>query len=58
MVGVVGSSPIAPTKQNPLCWAVWKGSPKGGPFLLPEIWAQFRHAPFAADGEAGDQKKS
>src|SRR5574341_1406215 len=21
MVGVVGSSPIAPTKQNPLCWA-------------------------------------
>ncbi len=25
MVGVVGSSPIAPTKQNPLCWAV-KGS--------------------------------
>ena len=22
MVGVVGSSPIAPTKQNPLCWAV------------------------------------
>jgi hypothetical protein len=33
MVGVVGSSPIAPTKQNPLCWAVWKGSPKGGPFF-------------------------
>ncbi|WP_229627777.1 hypothetical protein, partial [Pseudomonas syringae] len=26
MVGVVGSSPIAPTKQNPLCWAVKKGS--------------------------------
>jgi gamma-glutamylputrescine oxidase len=22
MAGVVGSSPIAPTKQNPLCWAV------------------------------------
>jgi hypothetical protein len=36
MVGVVGSSPIAPTKQNPLCWAVWKGSPKGGPFF---VWA-------------------
>jgi hypothetical protein len=34
MVGVVGSSPIAPTKQNPLCWAVWKGSPKGGPFFV------------------------
>jgi hypothetical protein len=33
MVGVVGSSPIAPTKQNPLCWAVWKGDPKGSPFL-------------------------
>ncbi|RMN07899.1 hypothetical protein ALQ65_00279 [Pseudomonas syringae pv. coriandricola] len=25
-MGVVGSSPIAPTKQNPLCWAVKKGS--------------------------------
>ena len=34
MVGVVGSSPIAPTKQNPLCWAVWKGSPKGEPFFV------------------------
>lgn len=22
MVGVIGSSSIAPTKQNPLCWAV------------------------------------
>ena len=33
-MGVVGSSPIAPTKQNPLCWAVWKGSPKGGPFFV------------------------
>ena len=36
MVGVVGSSPIAPTKQNPLCWAVWKGSPKGEPFFV--VW--------------------
>ncbi len=54
MVGVVGSSPIAPTKQNPLCWAVWKGSPKGGPFLrsLGDVFepfdkgGQFRTAPF------------
>jgi hypothetical protein len=45
MVGVVGSSPIAPTKQNPLCWAVWKGSPKGGPFFvvlrLGKLWEYF-----------------
>ncbi|MGH8384935.1 MAG: hypothetical protein ACRESJ_05490, partial [Pseudomonas sp.] len=45
MVGVVGSSPIAPTKQNPLCWAVWKGSPKGGPFfvarVLGKLWEYF-----------------
>lgn len=34
MVGVAGSSPMAPTKQNPLSWAVWKGSPKGGPFFV------------------------
>ena len=41
MVGVVGSSPIAPTKQNPLCWAVWKGSPKGGPFFV--VWCLGKH---------------
>jgi hypothetical protein len=43
MVGVVGSSPIAPTKQNPLCWAVWKGSPKGGPFFVVWILKQNVH---------------
>jgi hypothetical protein len=35
MVGVVGSSPIAPTKQNPLCWAVMKkGKSKDSPFFV------------------------
>ena len=39
MVGVVGSSPIAPTKQNPLCWAVQKGDPEGSPFFVHAQYA-------------------
>ena len=36
MVGVAGSSPVAPTKQNPVLLPVQKGPPRGGPFLLSE----------------------
>ncbi len=34
MVGVAGSSPVAPTKQNPVLLPVQKGPPQGGPFFV------------------------
>ncbi|CAI8725089.1 hypothetical protein EMIT0357P_120104 [Pseudomonas marginalis] len=61
MVGVVGSSPIAPTKQNPLCWAVWKGSPKGGPFFVRAIYYYpkiFLPPPKVIDPQADRDRKS
>ena len=48
MVGVVGSSPIAPTKQNPLCWAVQKGDPEGSPFFVHAQYACTRLLPWLA----------
>ena len=54
MVGVVGSSPIAPTKQNPLCWAVQKGDPKGSPFFVHGQYARAL-APVARDAHYRDQ---
>ena len=42
MVGVVGSNPIVPTKQNPLCWRSRRAIRKGRPFSfgsgLGKLW--------------------
>ena len=42
MVGVVGSNPIVPTKQNPLCWRSRRAIREGRPFSfgngLGKLW--------------------
>ena len=40
MVGVVGSSPIVPTKRKSRVSGHEKGDPKGSPFLLLQIFCK------------------